>query len=135
MLSVDVLVMVVMVIVMIEARLTDDYPQRVQLAGDVTRSRAVATAARNVFVGRRAFGENAQQRCSRRSRQLARSRRSVPHVESLEQPDGRRCGHWQPPVRRLHGSVAQRNPGVVDALDTEQLQRPDRADYIENRID
>src|SRR5205085_4036306 len=59
----------------------------------------------------------------------------VADVESLEKTYRRRRRHWQYPVRGLHRSIAQRNAGIVHALDAQQLNAPQGADDIENRVD
>ena len=53
------------------------------------------------------------------------------YVVSLQQPDRGRSWHRQNAVRGLHGAVTQRNFRIVDALDAEQLDAPDRADDVD----
>ena len=118
MLGVNVLVeMVVVVIVLIERRFADDDAQRIQLTWDVARPSAIATPPRRVFLRRCALRQHTQQRGSCRSSELARSRRSVPDVESFEQSDGRRRWYRQHAVSGFHRAVAERHFRVVDPFD------------------
>ena len=38
-------------------------------------------------------------------------------------------------MRRFHRAIAERDPGVGDAINSQLFYAPDRSDYIENRID
>src|SRR5450759_4251391 len=112
-----------------------NYTERVELSVDVARAGAVTAAQRNVLLRWRTLRQHAQEHGSRRRRELTRSRRPVSDVESLEQTDRSRSRHWKDAVRGFHRAVTERDLRVVNALDPQQLDAPDRPDDVENRID
>src|SRR4026208_2232321 len=122
-------------IVLIDRSFANDYPKRIELSVDIARARSVAAAPWAVFLGRRTLRETAQQRSSGRRRELTRAGRTMSNVESLEKAYRRRRWNGQHSVRGFHRAIAQRDFRIVDALDSQQLDSPDRSDDVENRID
>src|SRR6185503_8228739 len=101
----------------------------------VTGAGSVAALPRTVLLRRSTLGQNSQERGSSRSGELPRSGWAMPDAESLEQSYRRRRGHRKYSVSGLHRTVTERDCGVVDALESQQLHAPDRSNHIQNRVD
>src|SRR4029079_15241725 len=54
---------------------------------------------------------------------------------AFEQPESGWCRYGQCPMCRLNDAVARRDGAAEDPLDAEQLETPDAAGDVENRVD
>src|SRR3990170_1014233 len=107
----------------------------VKVPAYIPRARAVAAPRRRGLGRRLTLRENPEQSGARRSRQLARPARPVRHAEPLEEPQCRRSRNRKDTMSGFDRAISESDAGIEHGVHAKQLETPDRANDVENRVD